>query len=357
MHDIDRTQREFESAMYEMQPEYFEYSNEANEWGEQEGEAYSQEAWHEIPTGETWQEAEQYEGENYEYQGENYAYEGENNEYQGEGYEYQGENYEYQGEGENYEFQGEGESYEYPINEAEEMEMAAELLGIANEYELDQFFGKLFKKVSQAVGKAINSPLGQALGGALKPLVKQVLPVAGGALGAMVGGPLGAQLGNQVTSAAGRLFGLELEGLSGEDREYEMSRRFVRFATTAARNALRAPRHFRPRHIARRSLIEAMRRMAPSLRRAYCNCPTYTPMVAPDDATFPEPIPAPALPPPTDAAAAAPAGAEGQGEYGNYGRYRQYGQSYGQSYGQYGSNGSQRGTWVRQGRRIILFGA
>lgn len=331
MHDIDRTQRDFESAMNELQPEYFEYSNEVNGWGEYEGEAYSQEAWQEVPIGETWQEAEQYEGESYEGEGENYAYEGEN----------------YEGEGENYAY--EGESYEHEMNEAEEMELAAELLGVTNEQELNQFFGKLFRKVGQAVGKVVNSPIGTALGGVLKPLAKQVLPLAGGALGTFVGGPLGAKLGSQLTAKAGQLFGLELEGLSGEDREYEMSRRFVRFSSHAIRNALRAPRHIGPGHIARRSMILAMRRMAPGLRRAYCNCPVHPPALPPDAA-----YPPPSDPMSADNAAAAPAGAEGQGEYGAYRPYGQYSQ-YGQ-YGQYAGTGSQRGTWVRQGRRIILYG-
>jgi hypothetical protein len=319
MHDIDRTQREFESAMNELQPEYFEYSNEANEWGEYEGETYSHEAWQEIPAGETWQEAEQYEGEYNEYQGETYEYQGEHNEYEGGNYEYA------------------GETDEFAMSETQEMELAAELLEISNEYELDQFFGNFFKKIGKAFGKAVNSPLGKALGGVLKPLAKQVLPIAGSAVGSLVGGPLGAQLGNKVTSAAGQLFGLELEGLSGEDREYEMSRRFVRFASNAVSNALRAPGNFGPQNIARRSMILAMRRMAPGLRRAYCNCPppVFCPPL-PDVASMPgdnPPVSGPTGP------TAAPAGPESQGEYGFY-----------------TGASSQRGTWVRQGNRIILYG-
>ena len=43
---------------------------------------------------------------------------------------------------------------------ADEMALAAELLEISNEAELDQFLGSIFKKVSSAVGKAVKSPIG-----------------------------------------------------------------------------------------------------------------------------------------------------------------------------------------------------
>ncbi len=48
-------------------------------------------------------------------------------------------------------------------------------------------------------------------------------------------------ISRKLASAAGRMFGLELEGLSVEDREFEVARRLVRFALTATKNALSAP--------------------------------------------------------------------------------------------------------------------
>jgi hypothetical protein len=68
----------------------------------------------------------------------------------------------------------------------------------------------------------------------LKPLAKAALSIEGRALGTFVGGPVGGKL----ASAAGRMFGLELEGLSAEDREFEVARRFVRFASATTKNAL-----------------------------------------------------------------------------------------------------------------------
>ena len=66
-------------------------------------------------------------------------------------------------------------------------------------------------------------------------------PSAGRALGTFVGGPVSGMIGGKLASAAGRMFGLELEGLSVEDREFEVARRLVRFASATTKNALSAP--------------------------------------------------------------------------------------------------------------------
>jgi len=49
----------------------------------------------------------------------------------------------------------------------------------------------------------------------LKLLAEAALPIAGRALGTFVGGPVGGMIGGKLASAVGRMFGLELEGLSG----------------------------------------------------------------------------------------------------------------------------------------------
>ena len=107
MHDIDRTQREFEAEVRQLQSEQFEFPGETGEYGEGEtGEAY-----------ETWQEAP------------------------------------------SYEFVMD----ESGLQEAEEMELAAEMLEVTNEAELDHFLGNLIRRVGNTIGKVVKSPLGNAL--------------------------------------------------------------------------------------------------------------------------------------------------------------------------------------------------
>jgi hypothetical protein len=127
------------------------------------------------------------------------------------------------------------------FNEHQEMELAAELLEVTNEQELDRFLGDLISRAGSAVGKFVKSPVGEAIGGVLKTVAKRALPIAGGALGAWVGGPIGARIGSGLASMAGQALGLELEGLSQEDREFEATKQFVRFAGETVKNALTAP--------------------------------------------------------------------------------------------------------------------
>jgi hypothetical protein len=76
-----------------------------------------------------------------------------------------------------------------------------------------------------------------ALGKVIKRVAKKALPIAGGALGTFIGGPAGGAIGSKLAGAAGKIFGLELEGLSPEDQEFEVARRVVRLAGTAAKKA------------------------------------------------------------------------------------------------------------------------
>jgi hypothetical protein len=81
------------------------------------------------------------------------------------------------------------------------------------------------------------------------------------------GGPVVGIIGGKPASAAGRMFGLELEGLSAEDRRFEVERRFVRFASATTKNALSAPPAANPQTVAKRAAAMAGRRLAPGLIR------------------------------------------------------------------------------------------
>ncbi|WP_394850270.1 hypothetical protein LZC95_22785 [Pendulispora brunnea] len=169
---------------------------------------------------------------------------------------------EFQNEGES-EFQGEGEKEIF--HEDELNELASEMLGISNEQELEQFLGGLVKTVGSLAGKAINSPIGRQLGGALKGVAKRALPVAGRALGNWIAPGIGGQIGSQVASAAGSMFGLELEGLSLEDSEFELAKQFVRFAADAANSALNAPAGADPKSVATQAITQAAHKYAPGI--------------------------------------------------------------------------------------------
>ena len=148
-----------------------------------------------------------------------------------------------------------------------ELELATELLEVSSEQELEQFLGDLMTSAGSAARRFVNSPTGQALGDVLKDAARKALPVVGKAIGDYVspgggGGDWGQRLGN----AASQLFEMELEGLSSEDQEFELARRYVQFATAATRAAAnRAASGAPPRVVARAAASHAARRYAPGL--------------------------------------------------------------------------------------------
>jgi hypothetical protein len=152
------------------------------------------------------------------------------------------------------------ELHETEQGELQEVELATELLEVGSEAELDRFLGNLLRRA----GGLLRSPTGQALGGILKQAAKQALPVVGGGLGGLVSPAMGT-FGGRVGQAAGDLLGLELEGLSAEDREFEVARSLVRFMTTACRNAAAAPPDAPPEAVARSAAVAAARQHAPGL--------------------------------------------------------------------------------------------
>jgi uncharacterized protein (DUF697 family) len=187
------------------------------------------------------------------------------------------ESYEFEGSNEFQEFSNEFESYEFenemnevnsesPLNETMEMELAAELLEVQTEQEMERFLGKLMGKASGAAGNFVRSSAGKNLGGVLKKIAGKALPWAARIAGGMIGGPIGAKIGGGLGNFAAKAFGLELEGLSGEDKEFALSRAFVRFGANAARRAA-YNRHWRsqPRNVVRYALYGAARRYAPGL--------------------------------------------------------------------------------------------
>jgi hypothetical protein len=262
MHDIDRTTREFESTMHEMQPEMFEFEFETNEFENHENNEWEFEAMNHESLHETHETNEAFENEAYEMH----------------------------------------EAHESNESSAEalEFELAAEMLEVTNEYELEQFIGRALRRASRLARRGLSSHLGRSLGSILKPLAKAALPKLATLAGTAFGGPLGGMVANRLAGSAGNLFGLELEGLSNEDREFEVARRYVNLVNQATSNALRANPALNPQAIAKAAVATAARQIAPALTTAYPPATAYTNQ-APGGSRF-------------------------------------------------------RGTWVRRGRRIILYG-
>ena len=154
-------------------------------------------------------------------------------------------------------------SQESPFSEAEEMELAAELLTVQNEDELEQFLGKLFKRA----GGFLRSGIGRQLTGALRGIAQKALPVLGAAAGNFLIPGVGGAMGSKLASAAGGMFGLELEGLSYEDQEFELAKQVVRLGGAAANIAAQAPPSAPPMQAAQAALTSAAQQFAPGLLR------------------------------------------------------------------------------------------
>ena len=151
------------------------------------------------------------------------------------------------------------------FNDAEEMELAAELLEAESDEELEQFFGDLIKKVGKKVGKAVKSSTGRSLGNLLKGAAKKALPIAAGAVGTIFGGPAGGAVASKLASSAGHLMGLELEGLSPEDQEFEVAKKVVKFAGEAAKKAAKAPTGMPAKNVAKAAVVSAAKKHIPGL--------------------------------------------------------------------------------------------
>lgn len=125
---------------------------------------------------------------------------------------------------------------ESEMDEIEEMQWATELLAVTSDEELDQFLGKFFKRVGKSLGPALKG-VAKTVAPVLKTVAKTAIPIAGRALGTAFGGPIGGMIGGKLGDAATKIFGLEIEGMSGEDQSFEVARRVVRFGADAVRRA------------------------------------------------------------------------------------------------------------------------
>lgn len=156
-----------------------------------------------------------------------------------------------------------GESGQFP-GQMSEMELAAELLSVSSEAELEQFFGKLIGKAFKGVKAFANSSVGKTLGGALRQVAKTALPSVGAALGSMIPIPgVGTAIGSMAGNALASALEMESGGVSSEDREFEVAQQVVRLATQAAQSAAQAPANANPNAVASQAVKSALQAIQP----------------------------------------------------------------------------------------------
>lgn len=166
--------------------------------------------------------------------------------------------------------------------EAQETELALEFLEITNEAELEAFLGNLMQQTSrwmqnsprmQNIGKNARQIWSNKIWPTVKDIGTEALKGAAGAALTAIGKKAGAHFGNEkrgenIGGAAAKLFGFELEGLSGEDQEFEAARGFVRFAGNAAQNMIQLARTQAPQTAVQNAVVAAARVHAPGLLAA-----------------------------------------------------------------------------------------
>jgi hypothetical protein len=166
-----------------------------------------------------------------------------------------------------------GESEFGPFDELQELELAVGLLEVVNEEQLDRFLGDLIGEAEAAAGHVVKSSDARALNHVLKTAVSQMWQHASTGHGAATRGAIGAEFGRRLSSTAGEMLGLELEGLSPEDRDFEAARQFVRFAGEAVKNALGRVSDTDPHDGAHHAVTAAAHVYAPGLTAQWDRAP------------------------------------------------------------------------------------
>src|SRR3954452_4506002 len=105
-------------------------------------------------------------------------------------------------------------------------ELAAELLDVVNESELENFLRRLVAEAARDAGRRLTPDARRAVVAELRRTAERTLPTLHVALGERTR-PAGL-----AAEAAARLFGAEFEGMSSEDRDFEIARQFVSFSHT-----------------------------------------------------------------------------------------------------------------------------
>jgi hypothetical protein len=149
---------------------------------------------------------------------------------------------------------------ETSVLETDHTEEAAELLEVAGRPGLPMFIARLLRS-------AAGAPIAPAVESALVRLLQRAARTAL---------PTMSAVSPDNSAQASRFFGIELEGLSPEDQEFEAARRFAQLIEAAARRAALAPPHLQPAAAAWLAAARAAKRHAPGWLAAQRPSPSAT---------------------------------------------------------------------------------
>ena len=154
-----------------------------------------------------------------------------------------------------------------PFDEATELELAAELLELEDEAELEQFLGTITSLARSGIRTArdfASSKTGRAVIQKVKTATRDALMRGGQAVGSSFGAPFGGDFAGGLSGAAGKTLGRKVADLLGlpekGDAEFEAARRFVRFVGSAARDVDRVAPGAAPTQAATIAVARAARR-------------------------------------------------------------------------------------------------
>ena len=147
----------------------------------------------------------------------------------------------------------------------DEREFAADMLELEDERGIAEFLASLVAKTATGGPRLLHTALGQSLVGALEQAARRVLPIHSTSLSGPTSNALGVTSVNDLKRKAAELFGIELEGLSSEDKEFALAQQFVRFAADTIRRSTDSETRGDPSRTVEAALVQAAREHAPGL--------------------------------------------------------------------------------------------
>ncbi len=159
-------------------------------------------------------------------------------------------------------------SADFVFGDIEELELTSRFLEVTNEQEFATFLNDLMSCVSRRLDRSLTNSARRSLGRLILVAGRKVFPTTERIFGSSFNGLPQSRPGFTLVNPAGRIFGLELEGLSPEDQELEIARRFVRFAGAAAKRAAIASNYLTTEAMTKSAVECAARKYAPGLTKS-----------------------------------------------------------------------------------------